>query len=53
MLWIDRLFARLAVILCQALVTDSRNVTLAREREERPRKPIMQTGAFQTIHKLR
>jgi hypothetical protein len=53
MLWIERVFASLTVMICRALATDSRNVTLARQREERPREPILQSGAVQTIHRFR
>lgn len=53
MLWIDRVFARLTVLICRGLATDSTNVALARAREERPRAPIPQSGAFQTIHRIR
>lgn len=53
MLWIERVFAGLAWVVCWLLATDSRNVALARQREERPREPIQQTGAVQTIHRMR
>lgn len=53
MLWIERVFAHLTVLICIGLSTDSRNVTLARQREERPREPIPQAGAVQTIHRIR
>ncbi len=53
MLWIERVFANLTVMICRALSTDSRHVALAREREEPPREPILQSGAVQTIHRFR
>jgi len=53
MFWIERVFASLTVMICRGLATDSRHVTLARQREERPREAIPQTGAVQTIHRFR
>lgn len=53
MLWIERVFACLTVFICWALATDSRNVALARQREMRPRKPILQSRQVQTVHRLR
>lgn len=53
MLWIERVFAYLAVLICVGLATDSRHVALARRREEPPREPIPQSGVVQTIHRIR
>jgi len=53
MFWIERVFASLTVMICRGLATDSRHVTLARQREEPPREPIQQAGAVQTIHRFR
>lgn len=53
MLWIERVFAYLATLICMLLATDSRHVALARQREESPREPTLQSGAVQTIHRLR
>jgi hypothetical protein len=53
MLWIERVFAHLTVLICRGFSTDSRHVVLARQREDSPREPILQSGAVQTIHRLR
>lgn len=53
MLWIERVFAALTVLICRGLSTDSRHVALARQREEPPREPIPQAGPVQTIHRFR
>jgi hypothetical protein len=53
MIWIERVFANLAVFVCRALATDSKNVERIREREQRPREPILQSGRAQTIIRFR
>ena len=53
MLWIERVFACLTVFVCWALATDSRNVALARERDTRPREPVLQSRGGQAVHRLR
>ena len=53
MLWIERVFACLTVFVCRGLATDSRNVALARERDMRPRKPILQSREVKAVHRLR
>jgi hypothetical protein len=53
MLWIERVFACLTVFVCWGLAIDSRNVALARERDMRPREPVLQSRQVQTERRLR